>query len=159
MTLRIFSSSKPDFTVNEKRMYNRLLNLLHSHLDDSEETYYLVVDHIIGANQIDLLIIKKNAVVSIDMKAYSGNITGNENGDWACDNNGAVVEIKRTKNPFKQCKDHRFAVMRHLSQKLTAIDPRFNEQAVDHISSGVCFLAGMSFDENQIDENIFDDMN
>ena len=59
MTLRVFSSSKPDFTVNEKRMYNRLLNSLHSHLDDSEDTYYLVVDHIIGNNQIDLLIIKK----------------------------------------------------------------------------------------------------
>lgn len=153
MTLRVFSSSKPDFTVNEKRMYNRLLNSLHSHLDDSEDTYYLVVDHIIGTNQLDLLIIKKNAVISIDMKAYSGNITGNENGDWSCDNDGTIVEIKRTKNPFKQCKDHRFAVMRLLSQKLKAIEPRFNEQAVDHISSGVCFLAGMSFDENQIDEN------
>ena len=90
MTLRVFSSGKLDFKVNERRMYNRLLGVLREQLDELEETYYLVVDHAFGNNQIDLLLIKKEAVVCIDMKAYSGKITGSENGDWSCEEDGVV---------------------------------------------------------------------
>ena len=88
MTLRVFSSGKLDFEVNEKRMYYRLLGVLREQLGDRDEKYYLVVDHIVGNNQIDLLVIKKNAVISIDMKAFSGRIMGEENGTWSCEDSG-----------------------------------------------------------------------
>jgi hypothetical protein len=151
MAIDFFTADKIDFRVNERRQYERIKANLIEELSSLDDRYCIIVDYIIANQQYDIIVFKKDAIISIDLKGYKGVVHGSENGIWEVETATGLVPINQDKNPFQQAKDHRFALMRYLNERLPNISPRFSEERISNISSVVCFEAGSTYNKDQID--------
>lgn len=152
MTFQIYTSGKIDFKINEKRQFDRIKKKMTEEFKNDETRYCLIVDHIIGSQQYDLILLKNDAIISIDLKGYTGTIRGGENGPWfAITSDYQEIEIKQDKNPFIQARDQRYQLMHFLNDTLPSINSRFEENKIHNLSAVVCFENGSTYDPDQID--------
>lgn len=141
------------FTNNvEKITFEDIIEKLEQCQSDVE---LWVVGNIELANtQIDILIIKENCLLIIDMKNYTGEIIGSENGDWKVRNgNNEIIMIE---NCFQQARKQRFA----LRDKLVSLVNnghlvKFKDYSnipdiFVNIKAWMYFNEGSTFDERQI---------
>ncbi|MCD6236363.1 MAG: NERD domain-containing protein [Thermoplasmata archaeon] len=156
MAIEFFSSGEIDFNVNERRQYERIKKKLIGYFSSKNQRYYVIVDYVVGNKQYDLIFIKNDAIVSIDMKGYKGKIYGTENGVWYVElENGEEREISQSKNPFRQAREQRYRLISLINEKLPKISDRFKGKTISHISSVICFEEGSSYDIEQIDYHSF----
>ena len=95
----------------EEIMFNEIITHIERCKSDIE---IWVIGNIELANtQLDLLVIKRDCLLSIDMKNYKGEIIGNENGDWHVKTEDSKT-IKINDNCFQQAQNQRFALARKL---------------------------------------------
>jgi hypothetical protein len=152
MTIEIFTSDKIDFSVNERRQYNRIKDAMIEKLSKAESRYCIVVDYIIGSKQYDIIIIKEDAIISIDLKGYKGTVMGSEYGDWYVEkDDGEKIVIAQRKNPFIQAREQRYTLIEMLNEKLPLISKRFHEKEIFNISAILCFEGGSTYNIEQID--------
>jgi len=143
------------FTNNvEKITFEDIIEELEQCQSDVE---LWVVGNIELANtQIDILIIKENCLLIIDMKNYTGEIIGSENGDWKVRNgNNEIIMIE---NCFQQARRQRFA----LRDKLVSLVNnghlvKFKDYSnifdiFVNIKAWMYFNEGSTFDEIKIDQ-------
>jgi len=114
-----------------------------------------VVGNIELANtQVDILIIKENCLLIIDMKNYTGEIVGNENGDWKVRNGSNEIIMKDKKeNCFKQAKTQRFALSDELVLLVKnghLVKFKDNPSVFVNIKAWMYFNEGSTFDEIKI---------
>ncbi|WP_228262368.1 MULTISPECIES: nuclease-related domain-containing protein [Acinetobacter] len=67
---------------NEQKMFDDLLTQLKLHWGNSEDWIYLFYNTMWSGQEIDVIAFTKEAIVVIDLKNYSGNLVGSENGEW-----------------------------------------------------------------------------
>lgn len=152
MVAEFFVADRIDFTINERRQYERIKKIIQEADSEIEGRICLVVDYTIKDRQLDLLVIKPNALINIELKAYKGKIIGSENGEWeVITADGKKVPIDRSSNPFQQVKKQRFALLDFMNMRLSKIAPRFVESQIHNVSSIVCFESGSTFDMSQMD--------
>jgi hypothetical protein len=152
MTIEIFSADKIDFRVNERKQYERIKKVMVENLTDSKSRHCIIVDYIIGNKQYDIIIIKNDAIISVDLKAYKGKIIGSENGKWFVQTEDFKdIEISQLKNPFVQAREQRYQLIDLLNKKLPTISKRFENNQIYRLSSILCFETGSTYDINQID--------
>ncbi|MFW6197009.1 MAG: nuclease-related domain-containing protein, partial [Thermoplasmatota archaeon] len=151
MTVHIYGMGNIDFSKSEMRQYNRVRDRIIDSLDEDEKEYFLIVDYIIGSKQYDLILLKNEAIIIIDLKAYSGEVKGEENGDWyVYKPNGQEIKIDQAKNPFRQLRDQRYELINFLNENLSQTINRFENDNLNNISAVICFEEGSEYDLNQI---------
>ncbi|MFW6195978.1 MAG: AAA family ATPase [Thermoplasmatota archaeon] len=133
MTLKIIES--PDFDYpQERRMFSKIKSILEDSFKDSYAI--LIPDPDFEGSDADALLIQDDAITIIELKDYSGDIEGSENGDWICRKDKKIIEInKGRKNPFIQVNGYRRSLINKLdSNKKSIFKSKFLE---DIIKKGV----------------------
>jgi hypothetical protein len=152
MTIEIFTSDKIDFTINERRQFDRIKKKMIDAFSKEESRHCIIVDYVIGNKQFDIIVIKNNAIISIDLKGYKGKVFGSENGVWYVETEeGKPVEISQLKNPFLQAREQRYQLLDYLNEKLPQISQRFKDQRIYRISCILCFEEGSTYNIEQLD--------
>jgi len=106
----------------------------------------------VGNNQIDILIIKENCLLCIDMKNYTGRIIGTENGEWYVESESGV-EIDIGKNCFKQAQKQRYALVDELGSVISRgglLNFRDNPRVFTNSKAWMYFNEGSTYDHHQI---------
>ncbi len=152
MAIEMFTSEHIDFKINERKQYERIKKAIVERFKSGDARYCFIVDHIIGNKQYDIIAIKNDAIITIDLKSYKGRVIGSENGAWFVETrDGAQTKIAQAKNPFLQARDDRYQLLNYLNKKLPEISARFQDTKIYNVASVVCFETGSSYDIGQID--------
>lgn len=140
---------KPNFKGHEKEQFKEFVKILKNEFEDKDDHYYLFVDYIISNKQIDTILLKKNAIVIIEMKSYSGELHGYENGRWYVEKDGKQNDIDQENNPFIQVRNQRYALKNFLQDKLISMDKRFAD-GIHNISGWLYLLDDGSYNKDQL---------
>lgn len=107
--IELWSSQEFD-TTHERKALNQFLTDLSS-LDNasgqSSEFYFVLADYFVDGHQIDLTILKRNAIIVVELKEYQGPFRATQNAVWQSISNGHVIGNTR-QNPFTQVQRYRF---------------------------------------------------
>ncbi|NMX21394.1 hypothetical protein C5S30_02945, partial [ANME-1 cluster archaeon GoMg4] len=115
-----------------------------------------VIGNIELANtQLDILLIKKDCLIILDMKNYpAGKIIGDENGDWCVETkDGKTIEIKD--NCFLQARKQRYALaskLENVVEKGGLIKFSDNPKVFVNSKAWMYFNERSTYDHNQIDQ-------
>ncbi|MFC1881810.1 nuclease-related domain-containing protein [Thermodesulfobacteriota bacterium] len=116
MTIELWFGQEFD-TSHERRALNIFLTEMVERYDESEQLYLILANYYIEGRQVDLTVLKRDAIIIIEMKECAEPIKAVENGDWLILQ--ANVKLGTgTQNPFAQAKDYRFRWMDLLIKKL-----------------------------------------
>lgn len=150
--MEVLASDSLSFKPNELKQFERIRKQMTKRFENGGARYCVVVDHVVGRHQYDMIVIKNDAVVSLDLKGYSRRVVGSENGSWHVEKpDGRSVEIGQRRNPFLQARDQRFQLISFLNRVLPSIAHRFKKNSIRNVSSVVCFEGKSSMDIDQID--------
>lgn len=131
-------------TTDEREQFRSLCKLLTKSKDD----YILVANPIIGGRELDALLIKRDAIIVLEFKNYTGSLTASEFGDWHIINDeGIYVVVKGgfgNKNPFVQVTHNKWSVVNKFKDELNS--PLVNAY---HVSGIVVFKGNIT--ENKFD--------
>lgn len=145
-----------NFTKREGKQFEELLNLLCKKYEESNELVFVFVNYEVG-KQVDVILLKNNAIIIIEMKGYPGEIIGGTSGEWkARRKDGREIIInKDDENPFHQVKTQRNKLIDILYEKLPLIIPDFScsmNEIRRYVSGWLYFLADSTYDLNQVQE-------
>lgn len=113
---------------HERRMYHEIRKMLRRHFKDEDDA--ILIGNIYLLNDFDALLIKKDAIIIIEMKDYGGIIEGDHNGPWRSTDPKTNVCTKiapytgSTNNPYAQVKKYKFNLLGKLREKIPLV---FNE--------------------------------
>lgn len=111
MTVHLYMGKEFAHT-HEMQALRKFVSEMQSRFGASDQYYFILANYFVGGHEIDLTVLKENAIIVIELKECGGSpITGAENGDWMIDNPGdrqAVINPGR-ENPYQQVKGYRFA--------------------------------------------------
>lgn len=131
-------------TTDEREQFRSLCKLLSKSKDD----YILVANPIIGGRELDALLIKRDAIIVLEFKNYTGSLTASEFGDWhITTDEGAEVIVKGgfgNKNPYVQVTHNKWSVVNKFKDELNS--PLVNAY---HVSGIVVFKGNIT--ENKFD--------
>ena len=131
-------------TTDEREQFRSLCKLLSKSKDD----YILVANPIIGGRELDALLIKRDAIIVLEFKNYTGSLTASEFGDWhIIDDEGTEVVVKGgfgNKNPYVQVNHNKWSVVNKFKDELNS--PLVNAY---HVSGIVVFKGNIT--ENKFD--------
>ena len=131
-------------TTDEREQFRSLCKLLTKSKDD----YILVANPIIGGRELDALLIKRDAIIVLEFKNYTGSLTASEFGDWhIIDDEGTEVVVKGgfgNKNPYVQVNHNKWSVVNKFKDELNS--PLVNAY---HVSGIVVFKGNIT--ENKFD--------
>jgi len=98
----------------EEITFNEIIGCLEE--CDSDKEVWLVGNINLPGTQLDILLIKEDCLIIIDMKNYTGEITGNENGAWkVLTEDGKSIKVK-SGNCYEQANKQRWALVNKLEQ-------------------------------------------
>jgi len=146
------------YICNKKFKYDAeefTFNDIITHLEQCESSVdeIRVIGNIELANtQLDILIIKKNCLITLDMKNYTGKIIGDENGDWRVETkDGKTIEIND--NCFQQARTQRFALVDKLEDSIKRgglVKFKDDPRVFTNSKAWMYFNEGSTYDHHQI---------
>lgn len=95
----------------EREQFRFLCERLKAHYENSNEFCVFVGNYNIGC-ELDALLIKKDAIISIEFKNYGGNVIATENGEWTCD--GVNIKGGSRKTVLQQARINHSIVKKEL---------------------------------------------
>ena len=113
MSLKIFKNQDYDFT-HENVQFRELTKILKERFDKKDEQNLLFANIYFGGVPIDALFVKRNAIIVLEFKNYTGDLTVAENGDWSL-SDGTIIKGGAGKNPFMQTRANKFSVLNELN--------------------------------------------
>ena len=151
MVVHFYAGGSIDFRNAELVQFERIKKQLEDNLGRSSNEYHFIIDFVISNQQYDIILIKSDCFATIELKGYKGKVIGDENSGWyVTDDDGQKIAINSDKNPFIQCRNQRFTLMKYLNEKLKDIDNRFGE-GIRNISAILCFEGTSYYDPSQMD--------
>lgn len=114
MSLLVYKVSDFSFTA-EREQYRTVCELLEKHYAKKKEVCLFVANYNLYDSELDGIIIKNDAVISIEFKNYGGVVTAVENGCWTL-SDGTIVKGGSRKNPYQQAK------VNHINLKQGLVD-------------------------------------
>ncbi|MHA1343697.1 MAG: nuclease-related domain-containing protein, partial [Promethearchaeota archaeon] len=113
MTVKVYYSGSLDFEENEKKQITKILKNIYHEFQNSKQIIHIILDYIIGKHQYDLIILKDEAVISVEVKNYEGKIIGSENSEWyVITDQNKKLPINGGKNIFRQVRSQRYELMK-----------------------------------------------
>lgn len=147
MTFEAYRSA-PFNHAHENHAFNHLHDLLQRHWSEQDEPLHLLGNFYVDGNEIDALIIKRNAVIVIDFKDYGGSLIFSENGRWKID--GKEVRGGNKTNPYQQIRDNKFQLLNYFKNQ---IDFQSSPN-LGHIAGLCLFHQNIEFDASTLPPNI-----
>ena len=139
---------QPYETTAEREIFDKIVGELHREFDTKQELGVLIGNFSCEGKDIDAVFIKLDAIIVIDFKNYGGNLIFSENGDWLISNT-IVKGGAGGKNPYRQIKDNKFALLNTLNLLIN-----LNNVNLGHITGIVVFHQSIIFDDLTISPKI-----
>ena len=103
MTVELYQGG--DFqTPHERRTIDLLMDILNKKFWDCDDLYVVLADYSLGGKDIDLTILKKDAILIVELKSESRGFRATEN-SWLTDDGGNVGGSSFS--PFRQVREYR----------------------------------------------------
>jgi len=130
--------------AHEMRALRVVLAQMVEHFGASSDLYLVLVNFYCDGADIDLTIIKRDAVIVQDLKECDDPVVGGPNGDWRIRGGGVLNEGRP--NPYQQLRKYRYALMNYLNLHRHDFLPRQKAHQVsfEHVSALVVFSPIMS---------------
>ena len=104
MTVEVWMGKNFD-TSYEREAVGKFLDDMEFRFGNEEKLHLVLMDYYIENRQIDLTVLKKDAIIPIDLKECHEQFTASENGDWSTPSGHIVGSQDR--NPFQQVQEYR----------------------------------------------------
>ncbi len=154
MALKAFRG-RPFEHTHENQAFDELFELLSQHCATNEQDWYLLGNFFVGSRELDALVIKPNAVVILDFKAFSGKLEFSEEGPWLIEDleKGSSVEVKggASVNPLRQLRINKSALSDFLKRNFPDLEASCNWR---HSAALVAFQGPLEFDKGQLPGSI-----
>lgn len=143
MTVELWMGSEFEH-AHEMRALRAVLAQMVEHFGTSSDLYLVLVNFYCDGADIDLTIIKRDAVIVQDLKECDDPVVGGPNGDWRIGGGGVLNEGRP--NPYQQLRKYRYALMNYLNLHRHDFLPRQKAHQVnfEHVSALVVFSPTMS---------------
>lgn len=102
--------------MKEKEALERFLADMNDRFGESNDLFLILANYEIGRNQIDLTVLKKNAIIVIELKECTSPFKARQNGDWVTLTHEQYVIQTGNKNPYQQVSEYRRLWIDYLSQ-------------------------------------------
>lgn len=122
MGLLVYKVADYSFTA-EREQYRAICEMLKKHYAGKPEVCLFVANYNIYDSEIDGILFKNDAVISVEFKNYGGEVTAVENGAWTL-SDGTIIKGGSRKNPYQQAK------VNHINLKQGLIDGMILSQSV-----------------------------
>lgn len=113
MGLLVYKVADYSFTA-EREQYRTICEMLKKHYSGRSEVCLFVANYNIYDSEIDGILFKNDAVISVEFKNYGGEVTAVENGCWTLAD-GTIVKGGSRKNPYQQAKVNHINLKQGLS--------------------------------------------
>jgi hypothetical protein len=125
-------------TSHERKALHYFLAEMQSILGQQRDPYFILANYYIDGRQIDLTVLKHDAIIIIELKECSDPFRATENGQWVTFPAGDLIGTGE-QNPFSQAKDYRFRWMDLLKRNQTKFLSPTKAQSMrfDHVSAFV----------------------
>lgn len=122
MSLLVYKVADYSFTA-EREQYRAICEALKKEYAGKQDICLFVANYNIYDSELDGIIFKNDAVITIEFKNYGGDITAVENGNWTLAD-GTIIKGGSRKNPYQQAK------VNHVNLKNGLIDGMILSQTV-----------------------------
>lgn len=150
MALKAFRG-RPFEHTHENKAFNDLFDLLAAHCAVSCQDWYLLGNFYVGSRELDAMVIKPNAVIILDFKAFSGKLQFSVEGPWLIEDKekGSAVEVKggASVNPLRQLSINKGALSDFLKRNFADLNSTCNWR---HAAAVVAFQGPIEFDSHQL---------
>ena len=149
MALNAYRGKQFDHT-HENKAFDRLYDVLSMHCLSTNQDWRLLANFYVGGRELDALVIKPNALIIIDFKAFSGTLAFSESGPWVMtDESGHSVEVKggASVNPLRQLTINKNALIDFLSRNMADLNTACNWR---HTAALVVFEGAVEFDASHL---------
>ena len=114
MSFIAFKISDYEHTA-EREQYRTICNLLRSKYETSDELCVFIANYNIYDCELDGILIKSDAIISIEFKNYGGEIIAVENGHWTT-SEGTIIKGGSRKSVYQQAKLNHVAIKHGLKE-------------------------------------------
>lgn len=114
MALLIYKCSDYDHTA-EREQYRIICKLLKSYFSGREDLCIFIANYNIFDCELDGILIKSDAIISIEFKNYGGTISATDNGQWKLQN-GTVIKGGSRKTVYQQARINHASLKRGLKE-------------------------------------------
>lgn len=118
MPVKAFLNSR-FVTTQENQIFDELFNRLSEELNNSDELILLLGNFFYNSRDIDAMLIKRDAIIVIDFKDYSGKLNFSENSIWTIGN--VTVKGGSFINPFMQVRSSKSLMANFFKENLDII--------------------------------------
>ena len=134
MTVELWMGQEFEY-AHEMRALRAVLAQMVERFGDEKDLYLLLANFFCEGEEIDLAVIKKRAVIVLELKECDAPVVGSPNGDWRIQGGGILNEGRR-RNPYQQVRQYRYALMNKLTLQRHDFLPRQKAGQVkfEHIS-------------------------
>ena len=122
MSLLVYKVADYSFTA-EREQYRTICEALKQKYSGKDEMCLFVANYNIYDSELDGIIFKNDAVISVEFKNYGGEVTAVENGEWKL-TDGTIIKGGSRKNPYQQAK------VNHINLKNGLVDGMILSQTV-----------------------------
>ncbi|WP_323757990.1 AAA domain-containing protein [Roseivirga sp.] len=140
-------------TTHENRFFRHLNSKLNQAFSDKDGSHVLIGNVSVDGQSLDAIFIKRGAIIVIDFKDYSGELTFSENGPWKIKYKNQLVFVSGgavSRNPFQQVKAYRFSLFPLLNEKESEILEPNHTVNWDHTNAMILFHGDIRFDSKEI---------
>ncbi|MGN7513019.1 MAG: AAA domain-containing protein [Allomuricauda sp.] len=149
---------KFDFT-HENKFFRLLDEKFRIAFNDHDNDHVFIGNISVGGHSLDAIFIKRGAIIVIDFKDYSGELTFSENGPWRITkDDGGILFVAggaHSRNPYQQVNAYRFALFQFLSEnEQTILEANHSNITWAHTNAMVLFQREVKFNQNTIPPKI-----
>ncbi|HET7089044.1 MAG TPA: nuclease-related domain-containing protein, partial [Anaerolineae bacterium] len=140
---------QPFDTQHEQVALARFMYDMEQRLGRKREIYFVLANCLVGGNQIDLVILKQNAIIVVELKECHEPFRATENGKWLTPS-GRVVGTG-SENPLEQVGRYRrrwINFLRHRGSRFLS-PASLRDLTVEHVTSFVCISPKLHPSVNQ----------
>lgn len=149
MPVKVFYGENTQFE-HEFKQICEVYRYLCQNFRDKE--VYLLTNFLTGNNEYDCVILKENAIIILELKAYKGEIKGGENGIWeVIDESGNIIPLE---NVFQQIRSEKFSLIDKLKPIREKHFPRIDEEDLKKIKCWAYFEKGSTYDKGQVSPSV-----
>ena len=98
--------------AHEMRALRAVLAQMVARFGDEKGLYLLLANFFCEGEEIDLAVVKKNAIIVIELKECEAPVVGGPNGDWRI-RGGGIINEGRRRNPYQKVRQYLYALMNY----------------------------------------------
>lgn len=136
---------------HEAEMFDRLVDSLGNKTGNISDPYILIGNITVNGEDLDALLVKRNGLSVVELKAPGGLVSFDENLPWQVGT--SQVRGGGRANPFLQVKVYRQAVHRFFEKKSERLLSPFREVKWRNVAAKIVFGRTVSFDDSILGSN------